>query len=119
MQAEPRPVASGPGPDAFRGASRVERVLLPFLREPTLWPVLLAVLFHAVVLVGPLIILVWRDPSPGWPLVGLIALGALSVAGVRVELRDRRRPGPVSGLIGVTWLLCAAGAWGAVRVGLL
>lgn len=112
-------VASGPGLDHFRGRSRVERALLPFLREPTLWPVLLAVLAHAVALVAPLIIIVWREPVFGWPLIGLLVLAGLSLAACGVDLRDRRRPGPVTGLLGVTWILCGVGAWAAVRLGIL
>lgn len=112
-------IARGPALDAFRGYSRVERALLPFLREPTLWPVLGAVLVHAVALVAPLMVIVWRDPTPGWPMIGLAVLASLSAAGSGVEIRDRSRPGPVSGLLGVTWVLCGIGAWAGVRVGIL
>lgn len=113
------PVARGPALDAFRGYSRVERALMPFLREPTLWPVLLAAIAHAIALVGPLMVIVWRDPRPGWPVVGLLLLATLTAAAIRVELRDRRRPGPISGLLAVTWMLCGFGAWGGARLGIL
>ncbi len=119
---DPRPgsdVAPGPTLDAFRGYSRVERALLPFLREPTLWPVLVAALVHAIALVAPLLVIVWRNPAPGWPLVGIVVLGGLSLAGAGIELRDRGGPGPLNGLIAATWILCALGAWGGARVGIL
>ena len=112
-------ITPGPTLDAFRGASRVERALLPFLREPTLWPVLLAVLAHAVALVAPLLVIVWRDPAPGWPLIGLLVLAGISALGMVKDMRDRRRPGAVSALLAITWLLCVAGAWAGVRVGIL
>jgi hypothetical protein len=112
-------VAPGPSLDTFRGYSRVERALLPFLREPTLWPVLLAVIAHAVALTAPLMVVVWRDPTPGWPMIGLIVLAALSLAGVRVELRDRGRPGAICGLLASTWVLCCVGAWAGVHLGIL
>lgn len=112
-------VAVGPRRDAFRGRSRVERALLPFLREPTLWPILAVLVAHVVAFVAPLMVIVWRDPQPGWPSIGLVLLAAGSLAACRVELRDQRRPGPVAGLIVATWLLCGAGAWAGARVGIL
>lgn len=113
------PVTRGPALDAFRGYSRVERALLPFLREPTLWPVLLAVIAHAVALFGPLMVIVWRDPRPSWPAAGLLLLAGLTGAAVRVELRDRGRAGPIAGLLAATWALCGLGAWAGVRAGIL
>jgi hypothetical protein len=111
-------VATGPGLDTFRGPSRVERAVLPFLREPTLWPVLLAVLAHAIALVAPLMVLAWRDDS-GWSIVGLLVLGAMTAAACRAEIRGRGRPGGVAGLLAVTWMLCGAGAYAAVLLGIL
>lgn len=116
---ESRIVSVGPSRDAFRGRSRVERALLPFLREPTLWPILAVLVVHVVAFVAPVMAVVWREPELGWPLVGLAVLAGASVAACRVEMRDRQRPGPVAGLIGATWLLCGAGAWAGARVGLL
>lgn len=111
-------VAAGPGLDTFRGLSRLERALLPFLREPTLWPVLLAVLAHAIALVAPLLVFTWRGDS-GWSIVGLVVLGTLSAAACGAEIRGRGRPGGITALFGVTWLLCGAGAYAAVRFGIL
>ena len=112
-------VAQGPSLDAFRGASRVERALLPFLREPTLWPVLGAVLVHVVALVAPVMVIVWRDPVPGWPLVGVSTLALLSAGGIATELREHRRLGPLCGLIAATWTLCGSAAWAGARIGIL
>jgi hypothetical protein len=111
-------VARGPGLDAFRGRSRLERAILPFLREPTLWPVLLAVLAHAIALVAPLLVASWRTRH-GWSITGLVVLAVASAAAIRIELRDHGRPRAVSGLILVTWILCATGAWAAVHLGIL
>jgi len=113
-----RRVAAGPGPDAFRGATRVERALLPFLREPTLWPVLAVLVAHAVVLVAPMLVLAWRDPR-GWSSLGLAVLGLPSVVAVGRELRDHGRPRLLSALIAGTWALCGVAAWGAVWLGWL
>ena len=111
-------IARGPGLDAFRGQSRLERAILPFLREPTLWPVLVAVLAHFVALGAPLMVATWRS-GHGWSIAGLVLLGTLSAAGVAVDTRDHGRPGAVSALILVTWAFCGAGAWAGVRFGIL
>ena len=111
-------IARGPGLDAFRGRSRLERAILPFLREPTLWPVLVAVLAHAVALGAPLLVAAWRTRH-GWSIAGLVLFASASTWAIAVETRDRGRPRAVSALILVTWALCGAGAWAAVRFGIL
>jgi hypothetical protein len=112
------PVAPGPGPDSFRGASRLERVILPFLREPTRWPVLLVGVAHAIAAIAPLLVLAWRDGSAA-AVTGLVVLGALSLLAAGFEARDRRRPGPIAGLFAVTWVLSGLSAWAGARAGIL
>jgi hypothetical protein len=111
-------VARGPGPDAFRGVSRLERAILPFLREPTLWPVLLVIVGHAIVVLAPLLIFAWRDGSSG-ALTSLVLLAGLSIAAGGSELRARRRLGAIGGLAAVTWSLSAIAAWLAARAEIL
>ncbi len=111
-------VAPGPGPDSFRGASRLERVVLPFLREPTLWPVLLVVVAHAMAAISPLLLFAWRDGSTG-ALTALVVLGGLSLTAAGFEARDRGRPGAIAGLFATTWVLSGLAAWAAARVGIL
>ncbi len=111
-------IAPGPGPDAFRGTSRLERAILPYLREPTLWPVLLVVLAHAIVLVAQLLVFVWRDGGIG-SFMGLGVLAVLSLAAIRLEVRDRRRPGAITALATVIWVLSGLAAWAGVRIGIL
>lgn len=103
--------------DPFEAASRVDRWILVFVREPTLWPVLLVVIGHAVALVGPLFLWAIRDGRSG-PAVTLVLLAALSVAGIVWELR-RRGPGALTGLLLSTWTLSAAAAVAANRYELL
>ncbi len=111
-------IAPGPGPDAFRGTSRLERAILPYLHEPTLWPVLLVVLAHAIVLVAQLLVFVWRDGGVG-SFMGLGVLAVLSLAAIRLEVRDRRRPGAITALATVIWVLSGLAAWAGVRIGIL
>lgn len=111
-------VVDGPGPDAFRGVTRLERVLLPFLREPTLWPVFAVLLIHVVVLVSPLMVWVWRE-GHGGALSGLLLLGVGSAFGVFLEVRERGGARLLTALIAGTWLLCAIAAWAGVLLDLL
>jgi hypothetical protein len=115
---EPGTVAEGPGLDTFRGGSRIERALLPYLREQTLWPVLVAVLAHVVALVAPLLVLTLRDGHP-WAALAVAVFGIATGVGVGFEVRDRRRPGLVSALLAATWLLCGAGAFAGVYYDIL
>ena len=119
MTNSPEPeVAVGPSLDAFRGVSRLERALLPFLREPTLWPVFAVVVAHVVVIIAPMLVLVWRGEH-GWSIVGLALFAASSLLGIVLEIRDRRRPQLLSVLIVAVWGLCALGAWAGVRAEIL
>lgn len=103
--------------DPFEGPTRVDRWILVFVREPTLWPVLLVVIGHAVALLAPLLLWALRDGQRG-PAVTLALLGALSATGVVWELR-RRGPGALTGLLVSTWLLSGTGALLAQRYDML
>jgi hypothetical protein len=103
--------------DPFEASSRVDRWILVFVREPTLWPVLLVVIGHAVVLVGPLFLWSFRDGRSG-PALALVLLAALSAAAIVWELR-RRGPGALTALLLSTWTLSAAAALAAHRYELL
>jgi hypothetical protein len=107
-------VAGRIGEDTFRGRTRLERALLPYLREQTLWPVLFAVLVHVIALVAPLLVLGLRDGHL-WSLLGVGAFGALTGTLVGLEVRERRRPGLVTLLIGGVWLACAGGAFAVLH----
>jgi hypothetical protein len=106
-----------PAPDPFDGPSWIDRWLLPFVREPTLWPVLLVLLLHGAAFLAPLLLLLLRDGEAS-ALVGLLPAVALSGAGVWAELRARRRAGALSGVVAATWLLGAGAAVVADRTGI-
>ncbi len=110
-------VVSGPGRDNFRGHSRLERVVLPFVREPMLWPVLATVVVHGVALAAPLLVLSLRDRH-AWASAGLAALVLATAAAAASEIRDRRRPAGICALLAGVWLLTGAASLVAVRLGI-
>lgn len=112
----PTPAPTEP-PGPFDGPSWIDRWLLPFVREPTLWPVLLVVVLHVVAFVAPMLLLWLRDGRTG-ALAGLLPVVALSGAGAWLELRSRERAGALCGVIAATWLLSAGAAIVADRAGI-
>lgn len=100
-----------PGPSAGGGYPRwVERLILPFVREESLWPVLVAILGH--VLVGQLFLL--RAALRDRQLPALLALAGMLYLSAQLVLAERRavrRVGPITGAICATWGLAAIGAW--------
>ena len=103
--------------DAAR-QGRLERHLLPFVREPGLRIVLIAALgifvtFGAWMLAGVL-----RSRSVP-AIAATLLLGLASVEAVRGDLRRRGRPGVASVLVLVLWLLSGLSAVVGVRFGLL
>lgn len=118
MATEPKSVVvTGPGPDNFRGNSRLERVVLPFVREQTLWPVLATVVIHVIALAAPLLVLCVRDRH-AWASAGVTALALATAAAAASEIRDRGRPASICVLLGVVWLLTGAASLAAVRLGM-
>ena len=96
----------------------VEEWLLPYLREPSLWPVAVAVLGHVVVVLAPLMLVLWRTGS----VAAGMALGVLLVASlwpVRWEVGAQGRPGCATGVLVVVWVVSGLTAWLAGDFGLL
>jgi hypothetical protein len=110
-------VVSGPGRDNFRGHSRLERAVLPFVREPLLWPVLATVVVHGVALAAPLLVLCVRDRH-AWASAGVAALALATAAAAVSEIRDRRRPASICALLAGVWLLTGVASLVAVRLGI-
>jgi len=97
--------------------SRLERNLLTFLREPMLWPVLVAIIGHAVALLVPVILLAVRERRLSSAALLLLLVG-LSASLLRRETRLRGRPGALSGVVWATWSLSAGAAWVADHYGI-
>ncbi len=94
----------------------VERWILPFVRESTLWPILLVIIGHAAAFLTAALLIALRDrrPAAGVALLGLLFLSA-SV--VRYEWTRVGRPAALAGVLLATWLLSGALAFVADRYG--
>ena len=98
----------------FDGPTWIDRVVLPFVREPILWPILLVVIGHAAAFGAPMLLMGVRDRS--LPALGAAALLAvMSVGGIRAERRLRGHIGAFSAILLSTWALSLACAWIAHR----
>lgn len=94
----------------------IETWVLPYVREPTLWPVLVALLGHVVVGIVPLVLFVVRSGSVrGGLVLGGMVVGSLGLFGF--EVFRFRRPGAVSVVVGATWVVSLGLAWLADRTG--
>lgn len=94
----------------------MENWVIPYVREPALWPVLLALLGHVVVALVPMMLATVRDQA-GWAILGLLALSALSAWLVGFEVRRFHRPRGVTLAVVSTWLVSVGLAWLADRTG--
>jgi hypothetical protein len=94
----------------------VARWILPFVRESTLWPVLLVLIGHASAFLVPVVLMGVRDRmlAPAAALLGAVG-GTVSL--VRYEIRCIGRPAALTGVAAATWLLAGVLAWLADRHG--
>lgn len=95
----------------------IEQWVIPYVREPALRPVLIALLGHVVVVLVPLLLAVART-GDGWAVALLVASAALTLAALVVELRALRRPGAVALAALACWAAALGGAWFADATGL-
>lgn len=96
----------------------MERWIWTYLREPTLWPVALAVLGHVMIIIAPVMLWAWRDGNL-LAYMALFLLGSGTVNLMWLEVRHSRRPGAVSLAMLLTWSAAAGVAWMGQRWGLL
>lgn len=108
---QPDPIVSG-------WPAWLEQWILPYLREPSLWPVLIAVMGHVVVVVVALELDVWREGSIGSGIT-LAALIAATAGGCGFEVRRVGGPGALTYTLALTWAASVGGAWIAARTGVL
>jgi hypothetical protein len=107
-QSEPR--------DPFAGPTWIDRAVLPFVRESTLWPIAIIIVGHAIAFLAPLLLLAIRDARTPAVVALVLLLGGTGL-GVRSEARSRGL-GAFTGLLTATWALSAIGAVYADRSGL-
>ena len=92
--------------------------LVPYLKEPSLWPVAMALLGHVVVVLAPLMLMVKRSGS-WWAGAGLCVAAAVSAWAVRCEWLDDGGPRSVAVAMACVWLLSVAAAWYGGNAGYL
>ncbi|MCB9693361.1 MAG: hypothetical protein H6736_16230 [Alphaproteobacteria bacterium] len=95
----------------------VRQWVLPFVEDAGLVPVLVALLGHAMVIIGPLLLALGRgNPGASIPLTPLILL---SYWLCRTEHEDSGRLGGVTLSVVLTWVASLGFAWLAARTGIL
>jgi len=92
--------------------------VVPYLKEPSLWPVAMALLGHVVVVLAPLMLMVKRSGS-WWAGAGLCVAAAVSAWAVRCEWLDDGGPRSVAVATACVWLLSVAAAWYGGNAGYL
>ena len=107
---DPAPGCGDPtagAPDVpLEAEDNIDRFILPFLQEPSLWPVVAVAIGHAGVLIALAILESLRDGNP----LGWLAIAALVFLSLRVpayEIRRWRRPGALSVITALSWLVAA------------
>ena len=81
----------------------IDMWIMPYLREPSLGPVLVVIIAHIVAFVAPVLLYAVRDQRPG-PIVAIVVIALLSLRGFRWEIRTRNGFGAISWLIVVSWV---------------
>lgn len=88
----------------------IDRYLLPALREPTLFTMLLVFMCHVVAFMAPALLFAVRDQSFG-SMLALFAIGVLTVQCIRFEVGRHGRLGVLSAILLSTWLASGVAAW--------
>lgn len=108
-------------PDATEGEEprgALERWVLPYFEDSTLWPVLLVVLAAIAAFLAPVLASAVRDLH----LLSIVAAALALLGSIRLvvwEWRVRGRPGGIGAGVIVIWGLAAVAAWYGARGGLL
>ncbi len=96
----------------------VERFVLPFVRDSSLLPILIAIIGHFSIALAPLLLWVFRAHNPVGA-AALLGFLVLSVEVVSLDLKAARRPAGLSAVLFSTWALAGLFAWIGNRYGLL
>ena len=91
----------------------VERFVMPYMQETALWPVLLALLGHTVVIIAPILTNVARGWLPAF--VPLFVVVNLSGWLIYADVRRKWRPGAVTATVAITWVLATIVAVAAYK----
>ena len=103
--------------DDEENQSWVDRFVLVFLRESSLWPILFVIVGHIVVFAAPVLILAVRERRVS-AMAALLLLGVMSFNIVRFDVGREGRPASLSKLVAITWAIVFAVAWISHRTGI-
>lgn len=92
----------------------VDLWVMPYLRDSSLWPVLVVLIAHVVAFIAPLMLYAVRD-ARGGPMIGMGIVAFFTIRGFRWEMRTRNQFGAISWLIVVSWVASAVAAFFAGR----
>ncbi len=84
--------------------------IMPYLRDSSLWPVLVVLVLHVVAFVTPALLFAIREHRPG-AIVAVGVLSLLTLRGFRWEIRSRGKFGAISWLIVATWITSLLAAY--------
>jgi hypothetical protein len=80
----------------------VDMWIMPYLRDVSLWPVLVVLILHVVAFISPIVLYAVRDRMIG-PMVALGVVVLLTLRGFRWEMQSRGQFGAISWLFVATW----------------
>ena len=92
----------------------VDLWIMPYIRDSSLWPVLVVFILHIAAFLAPVLLYAVRDARIG-PIVAVAVVGVLTLRGFRWEMRARNQFGAISWLIVVSWAVSAIAAFFADR----
>lgn len=81
----------------------VDLWIMPYIRDVSLWPVLVVLIVHVVAFVTPVLLYAIRDSRTG-PIFAIGIVVLLSLRGIYWEIRSRKTFGAISWLIVVSWV---------------
>ena len=98
--------------------SNVERWVMPYFEDSSLWPVLLVVLAHIAAFMTPLVLMAVRDRTVPGIVCGLI-LAYFTFVSLRWEWRHRGRLGALAFGVGLVWLMAGLAAYYSDQIGIM
>jgi hypothetical protein len=88
----------------------VDRWVMPYVSDSTLWPVLIVVLAHIAAFIAPVVLFAVRDRH--YPaMVAVLGTLYLTYGILRYDLRRFRRPATLSLLALITWITSLLAAY--------
>ncbi len=110
---EPTPATEdAPAQDA------IDRWVMPYVRDSSLWPVLLVVMAHVVAFIAPVALFAIRDRHVP-AMIALAGTAYLTFGVVRYDISRSRRPAALSLIMLIIWATSFAAAYYGGAAGLL